>query len=241
MFTGLVIFSTLGSILLATSGLDPGMIAPVVSALMILSGAVCVAWELGAWRAVASVLFIGIFAEVLGLYTGIPFGNYSYTDQWWPTIPLVGDHRFPLMLPFAWLLLAGGSFLIVRRRLNGWLAVLSAALLATLIDFPLELAMTDVFRYWTWEQPGLPFNAPWTNAVGWLLTSALAAFTMVRTSTESRPAYSPRVVAMFCAFVAIVGSLHRFHWAWILLICISIAILIFDKDSTTRNALESVS
>ncbi len=192
VFLGLAIFSLLGSLLTRLTGLEPGLIKPVASGTLLLSGALAL-WSVAAKTncnkdaaaAVVLVLFLGITVEVVGLYTGLPFGRYAYTDQWAPTVLLPGDQRFPLLLPMAWFLVAGGSMLAMPKL--GWIEVPIAAILATLVDLVMEPVMTGPLGYWKWVDQGpLPGGAPWINLGGWLWTSFLAAL-VVRGFCRSKP------------------------------------------------------
>ncbi|MCW5943182.1 MAG: carotenoid biosynthesis protein [Fimbriimonadaceae bacterium] len=228
LYTALVAFSVLGSIASARFAIDPGFVGPVAGALLILSGAGCVAIALRSRRAVLSVLFLGAAVEVVGLYTGFPFGRYTYTDRWWPTVPLPEGHRFPLLLPFAWLLIVGGSFGAVRRRLRSAWAVPATALLATLIDWPMEQAMTGTLGYWTWAEPAAPFTAPVSNALGWFVTASLGSWAMYVDAERSDSRRTAIVPALFCLFVAAIGSLEGFHRAWVLLAAIGTVLLVVE-------------
>lgn len=192
VFLGLAVFSLLGSLLTRLTGLEPGLVRPIASAAMLLSGVLAL-WSILAKTncvkdsvaAVVLVVLLGFTAEVVGLYTSLPFGRYAYTDQWAPTVLLPGDQRFPLLLPLAWFLVAGGSMLAMPKL--GWIEVPLAAILATLIDLVMEPVMTGPLGYWKWVDRGpLPGGVPWMNSLGWLCTSLLAAL-FVRGFCRSKP------------------------------------------------------
>lgn len=183
-FLGLVAFSILGTAITKATGLDPGPIRPVASLLTILLGFYALA-RLAKWPHVVAVLGIGAAAELIGLYTGYPFGRYEYTSAWWPTLQLSGGHRFPLLLPFAWFLVAGGCALALRPL--GKPAIILAPLMATLIDLFMEPIMVGKLAYWRWiDQGPLPGGAPWLNVVGWFATSLCAALILRRGKTQSQ-------------------------------------------------------
>jgi uncharacterized membrane protein len=149
----------------------------------------------------------GAGAEVAGLYTGAVFGSYVYTEAWQPIVMLPGDKPFPLLLPVAWLMMAGGSVLAVRRLLPevpGWGAASLGACTAAALDVPMEHVMVNVLGYWTWTSPGpLPGGAPWMNVVGWLATSLVAgAIILSSRPQDDRPAHEPlEVLLIHAAFL----------------------------------------
>jgi len=192
VFLGLAVFSLLGSMLTRFTGLEPGLMKPVASAAMLMTGVLAL-WSgaantnsvKDAATAVVLVVLLGFTVEVVGLYTGLPFGRYAYTDQWAPTFLLPGEQRFPILLPLAWFLVAGGSMLAMPKL--GWIEVPAAAILATLVDLVMEPVMTGPLGYWKWVDRGpLPGGAPWLNSLGWFWTSGLAGL-IVRGLCRSKP------------------------------------------------------
>lgn len=188
---GLIAFSLVGSLACKLLHVNAGVIPPVASVLTLASGCIAVFSSverrtLG--NTVLQVLAIGLAAEIIGLYTGFPFGRYAYSDHWVPTIQLANAQRFPILLPFAWLLITGASYCTVARLMTtGYGAVIGGALLATLVDFVMEPVMTNSLGYWHWLNPGpLPGGAPILNVVGWLLVSLAACF-VLDSGIRSRP------------------------------------------------------
>lgn len=185
LYAGLSAFSVLGTLLSQVTGLDPGPIKPVAAILTILFGFMAVfapfAERVGskpAWTACALVFAVGISAELCGLYTSFPFGSYRYSDQWAPVVPLPGGHFFPLLLPFAWMLVAGAAFFACAKA--GPVAWLAGAVLAAMVDLFMEPVMVYRLGYWVWDPIGPLFGAPLMNFFGWVLTSAIAGLVLSR-------------------------------------------------------------
>lgn len=197
--------------------LDPGLIAPLAGFLVILTGAGCLALEIGSWCMVGLLIAVSATAELIGLYTGYPFGRYEYSSRWWPVIPLGSGHFFPVLLPFAWILIVGGGYLSVRLFTSGWKASFLTALLATLIDAPMERAMVGTFGYWAWNEPGPVFGAPLLNSGGWFLVSLIAASLLGRKGEGLFVSRAPWVLGLFCLFVACAGLLKSLDSAWLVL------------------------
>ena len=216
-FCIVVLFSILGSCASSWLKINPAPIAPLAGFCLILAGSSCVAMELGDWHVIGSIAGISIVAELTGLCTGIPFGRYEYTGRWWPSIPIGFGHTFPLLLPLSWIMIVGGSYLAIRPYCAGLPLLASISALAVLIDAPMERAMTQVFHYWSWIQPGPIFGAPNANSAGWFLVSALASIPFLSRSRPYPTHYGARVLGVFCLFISASGLLLSVDAAWCVL------------------------
>lgn len=196
-----------GAALSRAGHIDPGPVAIICSAAIIILGALTVASSGTSILRSGLVIVWGGACEVCGLITGYPFGHYEYTDRWWPTVPLL-QHRFPILVPISWLMIVGASTaLAFRLGARGWHAWLLSGALAALIDLPMEAAMVRVFDYWRWIDVGDQLAvAPWTNAVGWFATAAIGA-ALFGTPCREALSIAIGVIATFCAFVAWSGAL----------------------------------
>ncbi len=114
----------------------------------------------------------GFTVEVLGVHTGVPFGDYRYTGG-------LGASVFgvPAVVAFAWPMVAWPAALAARRLCRSFAArvVVGAwALAAWDLFLDPQMAATG---HWTWKHPdphlpGVP-GVPLSNYAGWLLVSAL--------------------------------------------------------------------
>ena len=113
--------------------------------------------------------------EAVGLATGFPYGEYSYSDALGPTLLGV-----PFLVPLAWLMMAWPSWLLAERLARtARRAVVRIAVAAGIFaawDVVLDPQMVQA-GYWTWAhpEPGLPGidTVPLTNLAGWLLAGAV--------------------------------------------------------------------
>lgn len=215
-FLGIAAFSLAGSVLSRATGLDPGWIAPIASLAMLVCGVLAVMRPIAqtcglgrAWMAWVCLISVGAGVEVLGLYTGFPFGAYVYTTAWWPTVALPGGMAFPLPLPLAWSMMAGASYLLAARWTGRVAAPFAGGLIAAIADLALEPVMAGPLGYWRWlEQGPLPGGAPWSNFFGWFGATALgglglSALGAWKAADCDEPAW---VLGGFVAFVLALGA-----------------------------------
>ena len=210
-----------------------------MSVILILTGATIVALTIRDIIAIVGLLIVCSASEIIGLFTGLPFGHYEYTDQWWPTLPLGPDHRFPLLLPLAWLLVVGGSYQVARKQTAKTTIIVIGAVLTMVVDIPMERLMTDVFHYWKWQEPGPIFGAPITNSVGWFLVSAVGVGIIAwRDPTQpiKPPAqnWSATTTGKFLLFLAVSGILNGTYGAALLLLALAWTLFLpHDKKPST--------
>lgn len=140
------------------------------------------------WRYALSYLSIttlfSFLIELIGVKTGWPFGEYSYSQT-------LGAQLFgvPLLVPCAWLMMAHPILVIARRVTKHWVFLVGGyGLMAW--DLFLDPQMVSADR-WTWKVDShtVPFEPtiPLSNAIGWLLAGmALMALLHVALPLERR-------------------------------------------------------
>jgi uncharacterized membrane protein len=170
--------------------------------------------------ALVGVVGVGAISEILGLYLGIPFGYYSYTQAWTPTLQLPslqpaiadpGKVYFPLQLPFAWLMVVGGAYGSLLNVGSPTKRILYAALTATVIDFLMEEVMVKVFHYWIWngDKTQLPGGAPIQNSVGWFVVSITAGLVLSKGKFQDQAQKECRIMLGFYCLLMLVAYLFR--------------------------------
>ncbi|MFF4418957.1 carotenoid biosynthesis protein [Streptosporangium sp. NPDC001559] len=159
------------------SGLDsrPARLTGLIVLLLTVCALAFAAGTYGPFRASAALCAAaaaGYAAEWVGVRTGLPFGDYDYTDVLWPR-----PGGVPVIVALAW----GGMGLAahatalaattVSRGGRATRIVLGACAL-TAWDLFLDPQMTRL-GLWTWHVPGPYRGVPLSNFVGWLLVSLL--------------------------------------------------------------------
>ncbi len=149
------------------AGLLGGTLALAGGTLMTLSmmGGLCRALKFMVITVVVSWL-----AETVGLEGGWLFGSgYQYAQGLWPLLP----GGVPLMIPFAWFVLAGLPVILLNGQKWSWG---SKAAWSALGMVACDLALDPVavsLGLWSWERPGSYFGVPWGNFVGWWVVSMI--------------------------------------------------------------------
>ncbi|MGH3327773.1 MAG: carotenoid biosynthesis protein [Streptomycetales bacterium] len=119
----------------------------------------------------AAVAVPGAFViEVVGLHTGMPFGRYAYGDTL--GVQALG---VPVVMPFAWAMMAYPALLIGRLLVRREVALVAGFALAVW-DFFLDPRLVAAGQR-VWQDPGSAVpgvpGVPWTSFAGWLLAATL--------------------------------------------------------------------
>lgn len=133
---------------------------------------------------------LGLWVELLGSKTGIPFGVYSYQGAPGPTVGGV-----PLIVPLGWFALVLSAHVLAGGR--PWLS----GLLVVAWDLGLE-ALMPAKGYWTWQDPHpLWYGAPIQNYLAWFVVGAAISWMYGRLAPtlhqEGAFAWAYRLEALF--------------------------------------------
>jgi uncharacterized membrane protein len=166
------------------------------------------------WAAI--ILASSSLVEWIGVRTGIPFGEYAYTDHFGWRMGGV----LPVAIPLAWLvILLCSRVLVLRFRPYAGRVELATgvALLAVLTDLNLEFVAWKVRAYWIWY-PSLGDRAPaWPpvqNYVTWFALMWLLTFLLPPNhAMRPRPVSSTRPILILALMTALFLAVHlRAKW-----------------------------
>ncbi|NBC82590.1 MAG: carotenoid biosynthesis protein [Bacteroidetes bacterium] len=121
--------------------------------------------------AVMVVLLIAttIFIEIIGVKTGIIFGQYEYGSTFGLKI-----YQVPVIIGINWcVLIMAANTILTGVRLNQFVSITLAALLIVVFDVLLEPVAMQL-DYWQWEENRVPLQ----NYIAWFIISWLAGWTM---------------------------------------------------------------
>jgi uncharacterized membrane protein len=164
----------------------------------------------------ALVAVVAVLAEALGLATGVPYGQYSYSDALGPTLLGV-----PFLVPLAWLMMAWPSWVLAARLAprSRPVRVLVAGYVFAAWDVVLDPQMVQA-GYWRWADPspGLPGidTVPLTNLAGWLLAGlvlmSLLDLLVERTARPGPPGVGNAAPLLTLGWMTLGGALAHAGW-----------------------------
>ncbi|MBK0404231.1 carotenoid biosynthesis protein [Adhaeribacter sp. BT258] len=142
----------------------------------------------------------GFLAEVLGVHTGLLFGNYVYGQalgfKLW---------NVPLLIGLNWVMLVYCIGITVRNwTKKPWLATILAAGIMVLLDHFIEpVAMR--FDFWSWQNHQIPLQ----NYAGWLLLSLILQFYFQRSNVTKTNPLAPLVFGLQALFFIALNIMNK--------------------------------
>jgi putative membrane protein len=134
----------------------------------IITALVVLFWDINYMqRLKASIvaILIGFTAEVIGVNTGLLFGEYQYSNQALG-LKILG---VPILVGIMWLLVSASAWQIaLLGNFNKWLTVILASAITVMFDLVLEQYAT-AYGLWTWQGGEIPL----LNYVSWFFVSML--------------------------------------------------------------------
>ncbi|HWZ22697.1 MAG TPA: carotenoid biosynthesis protein, partial [Cytophagaceae bacterium] len=138
-----------------------------------------------------SILFLGFFVEVVGVNTGLIFGQYSYG-------PVLGFKIFntPLMIGFNWFIMVFCVGVILEKlKLAVLFKALIGAAIMTLCDYIIE-PVAIALNFWSWFETTIPMQ----NYIAWYLFSFLFLLIFYASKIERTSKVAPWLLAIQIIF-----------------------------------------
>lgn len=172
------------------------VVVPVWSAFSLVHAIYTLGWRRAMW-------FLGLAAgaslafELVGVWTGWPYGNYFYTD----VLGIKVLDAVPALIPFAYFMMLYPSHVIVNLVLDGTptslqrgpIRIAAAGLLTGIVmtgwDLTTDPVMVGEVRAWVWVDGGPYFGIPMQNFFGWVFV--VTAISIVYRQIEPRVVLRP--------------------------------------------------
>lgn len=156
-------------------------------------------WNVAFLFFAAVVFAVGFLSEVLGVHTGLLFGDYSYGSALGMKL-----WEVPLLIGLNWLMLVYTTGHISNYTRFPWpLKALIGALLMVLLDFFIEPVAMQ-FDFWSWQQDVIPFS----NYVGWFSVALLLQLYFQRAGSHTQNPMAPYVyVVQLLFFIALYSQM----------------------------------
>lgn len=146
-----------------------------------------------------SIALLGYLVEVLGVSTGIVFGQYKYGDglgySYW---------NVPLVISLNWALIVSSGICVSKKLFESKYIVLGfTALIATSVDFLIE-QVAPKLDFWRFAggMPGLH------NYVGWAIVSFCCAYLFYPVLTKGK--FYPAIVVLLLQ-IQFFGTIYLFN------------------------------
>ncbi|HOD51010.1 MAG TPA: carotenoid biosynthesis protein [Candidatus Hydrogenedentes bacterium] len=167
----------------------------------------------------------GFAAEILGVWTGFPFGEYQYTQAFAPLLLGV-----PLVMVCAWAVLAGYLDVLLRPFIrHPMVLALAGAAGLTAIDLVLDPVAAGPMRLWQWGHAGLYYGIPISNFAGWFGTGFVVSGVLSAVGRREKVSPALRIIGLslvvFFTVIAL-GSRLFVPGCWGLALCVAHVILV---------------
>ncbi|SEH16125.1 putative membrane protein [Natronorubrum sediminis] len=174
------------------------------------------------WRALAclGVLTAYTYAiELVGVWTGWPYGTFEYTIQLGPMLV----DTVPLALPLFFIPLVLNAYLLTLLVLGEWsrrpLVRIPVAIVSVVaIDLVLDPAAVAI-GFWEFVPAGGFYGVPLSNYLGWVLSGTVAVllvdFAFDRSSLLERVERCEFVLDDLVSFVLLWGTINVIYGNWL--------------------------
>jgi putative membrane protein len=151
---------------------QPRNVLTIVTVLLFFAASVVHALLCRGLRFAATLVAVtaggGLLAEAMGVRTGLPFGDYTYTGTLgWQLLGVPG------VIPLAWTMMAYPALLVARRiTASRVVGPLVAGWALASWDLFLDPQMVQA-GHWVWDGDGAYLGIPVSNFFGWFVTAAV--------------------------------------------------------------------
>jgi len=136
------------------------------------------------------IFMFGFLIELLGVWSGVIFGQYTYGATLGPKL-----FNVPIIIGLNWLLVMYCiACLTDSLKIPVVLKIIAGATLAVAVDWLIEPVAMH-FDFWSWKDNVVPFQ----NYVSWFITSAImqGAYHLLRVKAENKLALPYHFTQLF--------------------------------------------
>jgi uncharacterized membrane protein len=192
--------------------------------------------QVPAQNAVLAAVVIGCAggaAHMLGGLTGVPFGPFVYHPQ---NMGQMVFNSLPWPVPLIWVVVLLNSRGVARLSLRrfrrktgyGFYVMGLTVVLVVLFELSWEPYAAFVKQYWTWKPTRIPsdwYTTPWTNFLGWAVTTTLILLFVTpalinKSPTKSPPSHQPLILWELLSLLLLTAAALRHLQSAVILIAI---------------------
>jgi len=146
------------------------------------------------WLVFLIIAVIGYFIEVVGVTTGVIFGDYFYkTTLGWKLF------ETPLIIGVNWMLLTYGVVYTIGIKIKNTIGIaLASAFVLVALDILIE-PVAIKYDFWTWKQAIVPFK----NYIAWFFISFILCYIVAHYKSVSKNNFAPYLLVMQFIFFGI--------------------------------------
>lgn len=146
------------------------------------------------WLVFLIIAVIGYFIEVIGVTTGVIFGDYIYkTTLGWKLF------ETPLIIGVNWMLLTYGVVYTIGVKIKNTIGIaLASAFVLVALDILIE-PVAIKYDFWTWKQAIVPFK----NYIAWFFISFILCYIVAHYKSVSKNNFAPYLLVMQFIFFGI--------------------------------------
>ena len=146
------------------------------------------------WLVFLIIAVIGYFIEVIGVTTGVIFGDYIYkTTLGWKLF------ETPLIIGVNWMLLTYGVVYTIGIKIKNTIGIaLASAFVLVALDILIE-PVAIKYDFWTWKQAIVPFK----NYIAWFFISFILCYIVAHYKSVSKNNFAPYLLVMQFIFFGI--------------------------------------
>lgn len=181
------------------------------------------------------IIILGLFGifpliiESVGVTTGLPYGEFSYTVAMGPRI--FGLVPWTVFFVFSPILI--GTIAIAQRATHRPLyAVILSAFFLVLYDLVLDPCAVHA-GFWIWSNPGLYYGVPASNFLGWLLIGLLASAILFSLVSSKSRLHRGTIISVFLSISFWTG--YSINSGLLIPILLGIPFIVFTVNSIIRE------